>query len=418
MQRAALADIDIPTDSIFMLTRVLRFEQNAEDCRSVATSCVSSGTVWIGIRRDFSYLAILGLLTGSFGLRADWPMFRGDPQLSGVTTNALPDKLKLSWSVETGGPVTSTAAIVGESVYIGSYDKKIYALNLKDGSKRWTFETSGAIEASPLFLNGRLYIGDTHTNFYCLDATQGTEIWRTGFDDKIISSANYFVPPDSTQTNIIVGCYDFKLYSLDADTGKVQWSYETGNYINGSPAVADGKTAFGGCDAIVHVVNLKTGELAAEVDIGAYIIGSAALLNGRAYIGHYENAFISVDLEKKEVAWSYRDRAFPYASSPAVTANHVVFGGRDRRVHSVKRDTGEPEWTFMTRGRVESSPVVTGNRVVVGSDDGRVYLLDLEKGREIWQYEIGEPVQSSPAVAQGRLVIGSSDGRVYCFGGE
>lgn len=345
-------------------------------------------------------------------------MFRGDPQLSGVTTNALAEKLKLEWSVATEGPVNSTAAIIGDTVYVGSADSHLHALDLKDGSTRWTFKTSGPIEASPLYLNGKIFIGDTFTNFYCIDAAEGREIWRTGFDDKVISSANYFVPPGTTETNIVVGSYDFKLYSLKSSTGDIVWSYETGNYINGSPAVAKGQTAFGGCDAIVHVVDLNSGKLAAEVDIGAYIIGSAALLDGKAYIGHYENAFICVDLEKKEVAWSYRDRSFPYASSPAVTADKVLFGGRDRRLHCVARDTGEPVWTFAARGRVESSPVVTGTQVVVGSDDGRIYMVHLETGKEMWQYEIGEPVQSSPAIAGNRLVIGANDGRIYCFGPE
>jgi len=139
------------------------------------------------------------------------------------------------------------------------------------------------------------------------------------------------------------------------------------------------------------------------------------LADGHAYFGHYENAFLDVNLNEGKVAWTYKDRAFPYFSSPAVAGDRVVFGGRDKRLHCVKRKTGELVWTFATRGKVDSSPVIAGSRVVVGSDDGRLYVVNLEDGKEVWNYEIGQPVGSSPAVVRGRIVVGADDGSVYCF---
>ena len=121
--------------------------------------------------------------------------------------------------------------------------------------------------------------------------------------------------------------------------------------------------------------------------------------------------------EEKRV-WTFRDRDFPYFSSPAVTKDRVVFGGRDKLLHCVKRDTGENLWAFATQGKVDSSPVVVGDKVVVGSDDGRLYVVSLKDGNKLWSYEIGKPVGSSPAVVEGKIVIGSDDGSVYCFGAK
>ncbi len=33
-----------------------------------------------------------------------------------------------------------------------------------------------------------------------------------------------------------------------------------GNYINGSPAIADGQAVFGGCDGMLHVISLADGK--------------------------------------------------------------------------------------------------------------------------------------------------------------
>lgn len=344
---------------------------------------------------------------------SEWPMFRGAPSLRGSTRAKVPEKPKLAWTFKTGGPVKSSPAVVKDKVFVGSDDSTFYALDLKSGAKVWSFKASGSIESSPLVLNDRVIFGSSDAWVYALDARDGKLAWKYETGDKVLSGPNWHRAGE--RTSIIVGSYDYKLHSIDLSTGKSNWVYETGNYINGSPAIFEGQTVFGGCDAILHVIGLGNGAKIKEVEAGAYIAGSVALADGHAYFGHYENAFLDVNLNEGKVAWTYKDRAFPYFSSPAVAGDRVVFGGRDKRLHCVKRKTGEAVWTFATRGKVDSSPVIAGTRVVVGSDDGRLYVVNLEDGKEVWNYEIGQPVGSSPAVVRGRIVVGADDGSVYCF---
>src|SRR6266446_4474299 len=80
---------------------------------------------------------------GSRASGASWPMFRGNPALTGVASGALADKLSLLWSFKTGGPIKSSAAIVGGRVFIGSGDSHVYALDLASGKKIWTAKTGG-----------------------------------------------------------------------------------------------------------------------------------------------------------------------------------------------------------------------------------------------------------------------------------
>src|SRR5687768_17369769 len=70
---------------------------------------------------------------------ASWPMFRGNPGLTGVSDVTLPAKLKSGWTFKTGGPVKSSAAIADGKVFIGSNDGHLYALNLDSGQKIWGF---------------------------------------------------------------------------------------------------------------------------------------------------------------------------------------------------------------------------------------------------------------------------------------
>lgn len=367
---------------------------------------------------SFCLILFVALATDRIFAANDWPMFRGSPSLLGTAAGTLPDALVRAWEFKTGGPVKSSAAVVGSSVFIGSMDQKLYCLSLVDGSKRWEFKTEGGIESSPLVLDGKVYFGSEDSYLYALDARTGNLVWKYQTGDKILGGVNWVQSPTNASKWVLVGSYDFKLHCLDALTGKSNWVYESSNYINGTPSVAEGKTVFGGCDAMMHVISLADGTKIKEFEAGAYIAGSAALSGHFAYVGHYENEFLCFDLDKGTNTWSYRDRNFPYFSSPAITEDKVVFGGRDKRLHCLNRTTGALIWNFNTRGKVDSSPVVVGNKVVVGSDDGFLYVVDLATGKEVWSYEIGRPIDSSPAIAYGRVVVGSEDGKVYCFGSK
>jgi outer membrane protein assembly factor BamB len=125
---------------------------------------------------------------------------------------------------------------------------------------------------------------------------------------------------------------------------------------------------------------------------------------------------MKADARKGEIIWKYTESDAAFFSSPAVTDDLVVVGGRDMLVHALRRDNGQRVWTFKTLGEVDSSPAICGDKVIVGSVDGRLYMLRLADGQEIWSYELGQPVVSSPAVAQGVVVVGCDDGYVYAFG--
>ena len=352
-----------------------------------------------------------GVATGE-----SWPMFRGNPGLTGISPATIPDQLDLLWTYKTEAPVRSSAAIVGGRIYVGSDDEHLHCIDAATGQKVWTFKTGGPIESSPLVLGNRVYVGSSDGALYAVDTSTGKEAWKVQTEDKILGGPNWVKSPDGKETWILVGSYDYRLYSVEAVSGKTNWTYETQNYINGTPAVAEGKTVFGGCDALLHVISLKDGSKIKEVEAGAYIAGSGALEKGRFYIGHYENEFICADLSEGNIAWTYQDRNFPYFSSPALTEDKVVFGGRDKKLHCLKKDSGEKIWDFSTRGKVDSSPVIVGDKILVGSADGRLYMVKLETGEEIWNFEIGESIISSPAVVNGLVVIGSEDGNVYAFG--
>ena len=163
--------------------------------------------------------------------------------------------------------IHSTAAIADGKVYVGCDDGHLYALDFKTGKKLWAFKTDDIVESSPLVHNGRVYFGSSDGFVYALAAKDGKLLWKFETEDRVLGAPNLFQPSGGgTKPALIVGSYDFRLYSLDLDSGKSNWHYETSNYINGSPAVSSGRTAFGGCDAVLHVIQLAEGKKEKQID--------------------------------------------------------------------------------------------------------------------------------------------------------
>jgi eukaryotic-like serine/threonine-protein kinase len=344
-----------------------------------------------------------------------WPHYRGNPSLHGSSPALIGTQPKVAWTFTTKAEILSSPVIQDGTVFVGSTDNSVYAIDLKTGAQRWSYPTKDMVEAPPLVLNGKIFIGSSDFFFYALDAKSGELLWKFECQDKVLGGANWFVGKDGKK-RIVFGSYDAHVYCFDED-GRKLWDYETDNFVNGSPAIHNGEVIFGGCDAGLHLVDGESGARITKIDLGSgcQVAGSVALLDDKAYFGHYGNEFLRVDLDSGEVDWRYPSKREGFCSSPALNDTYAVFGGRDKNLHCVLRKDGTPQWKFKTRRKVDASAVITGDKVLFGSGDGRLYMLSLATGKEVWSYDIGKPVYSSPAVVNGMIVVGASDHRVYAF---
>lgn len=351
-----------------------------------------------------------------------WTEFRGSPRQLGIAAGRLPSALKLAWKVQIGTKAVNapwvTSAVVGQGrVYACAWNGTAYALSQKDGKKLWSYKLGGHIEAPPCLDGSSVLVSADNGILYSLDAATGKLRWKYETEDKILGSANVVPAPTGQGTWVLIGSYDTKVHCVRGDTGKRVWTCSTDNYVNGTPAVSDGRVLFGGCDGVIRVVNLLDGKQIRTVDVSDYIAASAAAEGSQMFVGHYGNAFICADVVTGKIVWTYRDKAFPFFSSPAVLSDRIVVGSRDKSVHCISRADGSSLWKFRTRGKVDSSPVVCDGKIVVGSEDGRIYLLNLANGQQLSSYLVGAPVMSSPAVVDGAVYMGANDGFIYAFRG-
>ncbi|MDA0808553.1 MAG: PQQ-binding-like beta-propeller repeat protein [Planctomycetota bacterium] len=352
-----------------------------------------------------------------------WASFRNGNQLRGIATSPLPEKLELLWKVPVDDGVTATAAIVGDHVFAATYGGELICLERKTGKRVWTYFSEEkkkptsfipGFQASPTVTSELVLIGDEYGVFHAVERASGKLRWKYETQAEIICSAAI------VKDRIIFGSYDSTLYCLGFD-GKELWKRETGDRINGSPAIAGNITFVTGCDQHLRAINIDSGEEEFDLELGHFMIASPAVDKYMLYVGTHESDFLALNLETQEVVWRFKDEAreFPIHSSAALTDDRIIFGGQDKQIHCLERKTGKELWNFATRGQVNSSPVIVGrNRIFVGSNDGYVYEIGLNDGKQRWKEKLGRSVTASPAVGEGCLVIGAegSEGQIHCFG--
>ena len=90
--------------------------------------------------------------------------------LQGINQTSKVKVGTLIWEFVTGYNVISSPAIGSDgTVYVGSDDKKLYAINGKTGVKLWDFETGSFVGSSPAIgSDGTVYVGSKDKKLYAI----------------------------------------------------------------------------------------------------------------------------------------------------------------------------------------------------------------------------------------------------------
>jgi outer membrane protein assembly factor BamB len=327
--------------------------------------------------------------------------------------NIIPPGAK-KWEFLTGAGVAPAIGSDG-TVYVGSEDKKVYALNGATGAKKWEFPTEKYVFSSPAIgSDGTVYVGSGDNKVYALNGATGVKKWEFLTGERVNSS-----PAIGSDGTVYIGSSDGKVYALNGATGVKKWEFLTGGVVISSPAIgSDGTVYVGSDDNNVYALNGATGAKKWEFLTGMDVSSSPAIgSDGTVYVGSYDKNVYALNGATGAKKWEFLTGGRVY-SSPAIGSDGTVYvGSYDGRVYALNGATGAKKWEFLTGMDVSSSPAIgSDGTVYVGSYDKKVYALNGATGAKKWEFLTGGPVYSSPAIgSDGTVYVGSYDGRVYAI---
>jgi outer membrane protein assembly factor BamB len=273
----------------------------------------------------------------------------------------------------------SSPVVARGTVYFGSGDGHVYAIDAASGELKWKFTTGDVVHASPAYAEGVLYFGSWDSYFYAVDADTGKEKWRFhgGEDPVIHNQVGFQSSPAVVRGVVYTGCRDSNLYAIDAATGKEKWRFNNaGSWVITSPAVTGGKVIFGTSDTgLYHVVDADTGKPLVEKQAKAYIFSSPSVAGNIVFTGVLNGTLEARDLDSGDLLWAFETEASKRNDGWALTADRkfnapMVFWSGWREAPTIGLDRQ------YSVGSIFSSPLIVDGVVYFGSTDGSLYALE------------------------------------------
>jgi polyvinyl alcohol dehydrogenase (cytochrome) len=366
---------------------------------------------------------------------------RRQPAESGGLVAADAAELDLKWSFAYPNAIQarSQPTVAGGTLFVGSQNGTVYALDAKTGCVRWTYRASAEVR-TPITIsfwaegdeNVRpvAYFGDILARAYAIDAQTGDLRWMTKVDDHpnatitgapVLVEDRLYVPVSSLEVVNAVDtayeCCTFRgsLVALDTSDGSIVWKTYTIDEVASDAGVTSAGTRI----------------LAPS---GAPIWNSPAvdLKRRRLYAGTGENysspagdtsdAIIAFDMDGGEKLWVYQATAgdawnvaclsqyapdpancpeengpdFDFAAAPMLIAlgdgrDILVAGQKSGDAMAIDPDTGKSIW----RERVGRGGVQGGVHFGIAAEGATAYIPinDMAYPEDVTRYKFTTPAR-------------------------
>lgn len=432
--------------------------------------------------------------------RRDWPLPNGDYDNTRASAETIIDssnieRLTEAWrmplATTSGGPfglLTSTPLIVGDTIYLQDMVSNVYSVDRRSGSMRWIHRDQ-ALTVGPNGVAvgwGKVFAGIGDTGIIALDAADGREQWR--FEPPLVHSEGIDIQPLAYGGRVFVATvpaslrgsgarsgYDGGsrgvLFALDADSGAVEWSFDTVDSRDfwGNPEQNGGGGAWYPplIDGDRGMLYWGTGNPSPWPGLPEAPSGSS-----RPGPNLYTSSVVALGLGDGKLAWYHQERAhdlfdWDFQNPPirvrrgeGRAARELILGsGKTGTVVALDPDDGSLVWRakvgWHENDELESLPaepsVVVAPGVLggvltppayadgvvyvpvvdmgttfggsdylpdVGNIRGSIVALDVRDGREIWKAQLRSGPYGSVLVVNDLVIAPDGTGRVHAFARE
>ncbi|MDC7219746.1 MAG: PQQ-binding-like beta-propeller repeat protein [Spirochaetales bacterium] len=383
------------------------------------------------------------------GCSGNWLNYRGSDG-SGRTKTSIQPPLGVKWKLllqdkdkirESFNP----PAVYGSSLYFGSADGNLYALNIHSGYMEWVFRTAGPINSVPTADKNAVYIGSSDGFVYALERMTGDLLWA--FQTKAPVNSTIVLHGDEVYA---ISDAD-ALYCLSREGGELLWSLPNpiwlrnsfqinGDTVYFSPGPPEFSSSLACYNTALHEY---TWHLDTALDIYNWysfpvIKGDRLYYAASGYFnGRWEYRFTCLDKNTGALLWERDDEAFlderldgldSFIESteqldylaPTLYKNRVYFTAGDMKLRTFHGKSGDLLWEKYFDQPLSGAPLVGGSRLFIGLKEseelglpGHLVCLNADNGRELWRMEIEGSLLSSPVISGKWLIFGTDRNLFY-----
>jgi outer membrane protein assembly factor BamB len=297
-------------------------------------------------------------------------------------------------------------------VFVSSDDGSVYAVDAREGMLAWRTDIGNFLERE-----AREHLG--------------TNTAPTGWDDMQSS-------PVAMDDQVFVGSLDGKVYALDAATGSINWTFQTGGKVRATPTVESGIVYIGSWDGTTYALSALTGALVWSAPLGGQVQTTALVADGVVHTASRKASVVALDAVSGDLIYEYDyGRNMWVESSPVMHEGIIYIGSAGNRwIIGLDGITGEVFTGFFSKMYFMSTPAIVEDTLFIGGvtfrgeAEGGLFVFKLVDGRFAdprqphWYFPVDKTLEadgnwsgviSSPVINDGLVYFGGLDGKLYAI---
>jgi len=312
------------------------------------------------------------------------------------------------WRAKAGRRFTGPIVVAGETIYGGSVDRKVYALDLGSGQMRWSSRLGGLIGGGVMVAGDTVYAASSRPEgrVYALDAKTGRRLWRT-------ATGPVGAPLALVDGVLVAETQRGEIVGLDPRVGTVRWRRKLG--VSRIPAVAgdSGTIVVATMDSLFRV-SAKDGKVIRRAPSPGAIVSPWIEHRGVLVAGTTDSLVVAIGPGDLRPRWRATLDA-PVLDSPAAVGDTLYAATRRGTLYRIVADSEAAAAAIAVLDWPVTAPVtVVDGLLLLGGADGILRALRPD-GSEAWRLHLRWPVELGPLpLADGMLAIGG-DGDLHRY---
>lgn len=346
----------------------------------------------------FPTLLMVGILVGGCSLLPT--LKKGGRELVLEPTFVRSTPLKESFSYRRINRMTPL--VTEKSVIQGNAVDGLVHYDRKSGNEVWRIELENGVEGGAELAADTLFFGAGDGLLRSVDALTGKTNWSVPMRAELLAA------PTLDRGILIAQTGADVLYGLEAETGKLLWTYNrqvTGNLSVRSttrPVIHEENVLAGFSDGYLVALRKRDGVVQWERKLGKgnrfRDVDSTPAINGKkAYVASYDGLLVSLNLDSGDVIWQSDFGGYlPVTIGTGAYADRLYFSTIDGRVLEIDEATGKGLRSIKLSTGIATQPLISKNLLVFGESEGAIRVLDLDSLKTVAHYSSGEGILSTP----------------------
>ena len=333
----------------------------------------------------------------------------------------------------------SGGALADDTLFVGSMEGKLVALDTAEGSLLWSAplespesgaggfgcapaSTAVAIYGSPAVSEneGLVYVGGYNGIIYAFSSEEARNEPRWVYPRQGTLASRIVGSPVVAESGVFLGSSAGKVYALDAAEGFKEWEFEAGDKIWASPAVDSDSVYIGSFDKKLYALSAADGSKKWEFETGGAIVSTPLVYDNAVYFGSFDRHLYAVDSTSGRQLWRFPatdgDMNQPgnwFWAKPVIHDGTIYAGCLDGKVYALKAGSGDRLVEFDLGSPISSSPVVAGDTIIAATEDGIVHAIGTKDNRQRQLVNLEEKIYAPLAASGGYVYIHTDKDNLY-----